>query len=321
MFSHFGEYAEKFKALNVHKKEGKSSPHKACLLLAVIDAAERGKLVTNRINIYDNSVLADMNLVNSFRGYMQVANPSGLAKISNPMLRMKSDGFWHLSPKPGRESYMKKIPQSGGYDYQYLRENVDFIYLDDELHNILMDTGARSTLRDLLIDTWFPNCRQEMHLAASSAQEELEYEQNLKNDPLTQEKPPKDEVRKPVFRRLVLSAYDHCCAATGLRFLMLDGSSLLEAAHIKPFSISHDDRTANGMALEPTFHRAMDQYLIAPGPDLKWHVSVSLDERISGHKELKKLKGESLLIPRDRKHCPDKHALEWRLDRLYEREL
>jgi hypothetical protein len=47
-----------------------------------------------------------------------------------------------------------------------------------------------------------------------------------------------------------------------------------------PFSESQDDDSRNGIALAPTFRRALDRYLIAPGPDLKWHVSPVLDSRI-----------------------------------------
>jgi putative restriction endonuclease len=60
----------------------------------------------------------------------------------------------------------------------------------------------------------------------------------------------------------------------------------VEAAHLIPFSESHDDDPRNGIALAPTLHWALDRYLIAPGPDYKWHVSPVLDSRIRDNTEL-----------------------------------
>ncbi len=313
------KYAKKFRALRVHKQGETISPHKPCMLLAVVDVAERGDLAKNEIRVHDAPALADMTLIDSFRRYMKAAKPESPAKIANPLLRLKSEGFWHLSPRHGGATGFDKLPRNGGDDYRYLRDNVEFIHLDRDLHELLMDEGTRSTIRECLIDHWFPECREEMYAAVVAGREQFEYEQQLEDpsSPLTQE--PQKEIRKPVFRRRVLHAYGYSCAATGLRFLELDVfPSLLDAAHIRPFADSHDDRTVNGIALQPTYHRAMDQFLIAPGPDLKWHVSNSLDDRINGHQELKKIDGESLIAPVEKRDLPDKHALQWRLERLHE---
>ena len=312
------KYAKKFQTLHVYKRGEEVAPHKACLLLAIVDVAERGNLVKNEIRIFDTPVLADMVLADCFRRYMRVVKPYSPAKIANPLLRLKTDGFWHLSPKDGHAGHVNTLPLGGGGDYKHLRKSVEFIYLDDELHELLMDERARSALRDCLIDRWFPECREEIYAAVTAGQKEFEYEKRLEEPSAIKVPEPQAEVRKPVFRRRVLSAYGHSCAATGLRFLMFDGSSLLEAAHIRPFADSHDDRTVNGIALQPTYHRAMDQFLIAPGPDMRWHASDSLDDRIDGHQELKKIDGKRLLAPMEKKYQPDEHALKWRFERLRE---
>ena len=56
----------------------------------------------------------------------------------------------------------------------------------------------------------------------------------------------------------------------------------VEAAHIHPFSEAGGDDPRNGLALTPDMHWAMDKHLIAPGEDLKWHVSPVLDRKRLG---------------------------------------
>jgi putative restriction endonuclease len=114
----------------------------------------------------------------------------------------------------------------------------------------------------------------------------------------------------------VTQIYDYRCAATGLRFLLPSGVAMVEAAHIHPFSESQDDDPCNGLALTPNMHWAMDRFLISPGPDLKWHVSDLLDDRIKDNEILLSLRGKPLFLPNDLRMVPKRDALEWRLDRL-----
>ena len=59
------------------------------------------------------------------------------------------------------------------------------------------------------------------------------------------------------FRRLVLQAYEHRCAITGIQLRLVD------AAHILPVGAPQStDDVANGLALSPTYHRAYDRGLI-----------------------------------------------------------
>ena len=122
--------------------------------------------------------------------------------------------------------------------------------------------------------------------------------------------------RTAAFRRLVLEAYDFRCAASRWRIVLPDYSVLVEAAHIVPFGESHDDRPQNGIALTPNFHWAMDKNIIAPGPDLKWHVSKALDDCIRENDPLLELEGRSVLLPKDKLFHPDAESLKWRLNQL-----
>ena len=98
--------------------------------------------------------------------------------------------------------------------------------------------------------------------------------------------------------------------------ILAGGSSLIEAAHIVPFSESHNDDPRNGMALTPTFHVALDRNLIAPGPDMKWRVSPLFNERIPDNRPFVKLAGQDVFYSGDDKYRSAKSCLEVRVGML-----
>ena len=125
--------------------------------------------------------------------------------------------------------------------------------------------------------------------------------------------------RSPAFRRKILEIYDHQCAACGLRIKLpaAQDVSFIDAAHLIPFSESHNDHPTNGLALCKNHHWAMDRNLIAPCPDHHWSVSLILDPRRStGEQELRNLAGKSLLLPQDQAFHPDADGLKWRCEQL-----
>ena len=235
----------------------------------------------------------DPTLAEIFERYVNAVKPGNPARIANPLLRLQSSGFWHLRARPGRESFLAKIPANGGDDSKFLRENVEFVYLDDALYLLLLDEHSRKELAICLIEAWFPDRRAEVEAVLNTGQQEFKYEQEtVRNPQQTGSSPPpefSEKVRRAAFRRGVLDAYDHSCAATGDRFLMLGSLTLLEAAHIRPFSESYDDRIVNGMALSP-----------------------------GGDRKLMDLDGEKILIPRDKAFLPATEVLEWRLEKFRE---
>jgi putative restriction endonuclease len=177
------------------------------------------------------------------------------------------------------------------------------------LFQFLQSPLDRDLLRETLVLHWFPDQAKQLfdHIGVT------EFELSLQAGATDKEKT--SPVRSSAFRRLVIEAYDFRCAATGWRILLPDYSSLVEAAHIIPFAETADDRPQNGLALTPTFHRALDKGMIAPGPDLKWHVSEQLD-RIPDNSPLLDLEGQDLRLPRDARYKPDLGALDWRLSNL-----
>lgn len=305
------KYIKAFRKLRVAK-----SPHKVCLLLGVIDLVERNSLSENKIYY-------EPPLIENFKRYLGKTRPESEASFETafyPMLHLANNQFWLLHHKPGKEDELAKFYKGQAKrSNKFVRENVAYASLDSDLYELLHDANARAELRKTLASAW-----PEDH-AIHNAPKETEYEIKLIEATLqgilcAQKDLPPKVVRRPVFRRLVLHAYGYKCAATRLRFDLPDETSLLEAAHIHPFSCSYDDRTVNGMALTPNIHRAMDRHLIAPGPDRKWHVSKYTGEETRENVTLRELDGREMLPTVEEINRPDKDALECRYEEFREME-
>ena len=269
-------------------------PHKPLLLLAAFDLIDEGLASPERIpwcqEIRDRFT-ARFLLV---RKHNDQNNPD------LPFRFLAGDGFWQAFEADGTTPIRREIRVSD-IGKVFARFTAGFEFL-------LANPGNRQLMREALISRYFPHLRSCDLTVASSipplsrvAEEPLEYG------------------RSPAFRRLILDIYDHQCAACGLRIRLPAGNdvSFIDAAHLIPFSESHNDHPTNGLALCKNHHWAMDRDIIAPGPDLHWHVSKRLDPRRSnGEKELHELVGKSVLLPKDPAFHPDESALTWRICRL-----
>ena len=293
------DYVEQFTTFRVHEVGGKKV-HKPVMLLTVIDLAERGVLLENKVR-YDDTL-------DGFREYAVAIRPDVRLDPWFPFYHLKTSPFWSLDRSDNiRPTHSAMQGRS--------------VALAPELHRLLCsDANARFELRKALIEHWFSDDRAAVWSVIERRQSPNRYERDLRQ---AQDVVPFDGVtdsaRSGAFRRLVLETYDYRCAATGWRILLPDRRAIVEAAHLIPWRESHDDRPSNGIALTPTFHRALDWHLIAPGPDMKWHVSKVLDKRIRDNQGFLELEGQPVLLPGAR-HRPTQQALEWRMDALLRRE-
>ena len=309
-------YQQKFARLNVNVAGGRASPHKICMLLAVLDLARSGGLTENRIYYAPPLLERYARFFDAVRSPTDHRNPYFPFFHLSGRLRGAGESFWHLHALPGREAVMESMDTARSN--AAILENVAFASLDEELFELLQVPDNVEALGDALSTAWFDRGLSELNVVVAHASEISRYEHQLRAGPSLNARPqtPPAYVRDPAFRRVVTELYDYRCAATGLRLVLPDGTAMVEAAHIHPFSEAQDDDPRNGLALTPNMHWAMDHDLIAPGPDFKWHVASRLDSRIADHRPLLDLAGKELLKPREARMFPKLESLQWRVARL-----
>ncbi len=297
MISTTEHYEECFYDLNTGIVGDHERPHKPAMLLAVMDLIE-----AREINL--NLIPFSTALRERFTFYYDIVKLGNDQNTPlNPYFYLRSEDFWSHVATPGNEAVVKALssPPTMGK----LPTIIQGAALAPDLWNAVTDATQRSLLRDVLISRYFPQHRNLLlnsQIAINAIMEdEAEYQV---------------PGRSAGFRRIVVQAYEHQCAACGLRLRRPDGATIVDAAHIIPFSESQNDHPRNGLALCKNHHWAMDRSLIAPSPDHLWLVSQELDSRQAGEMELISLSNRSLILPKEKAYHPLPEALEWRKVRL-----
>lgn len=310
------DYKRKLTHLNVNQVHGRASPHKICMLLAVLDLARSGALRENYITYSPGLLERYSHYFNAVRAPGDHPNPYFPFFHLKGRLTNHEESFWHLHPLPGREVFVQGMRSARSSSD--ITDNISHVELDLGLFELLQDANEIDRLSDALATHWFDRGLSDLNIVVAQGKQISAYEhklRDLKVESAAQTSPP-EYVRNPAFRRLVTDIYDYRCAATGLRMVLPDGTAMVEAAHIYPFCNSGDDDPRNGLALTPDMHWAMDATLIAPGPDYKWHVSKQLDSRIPDHRVFTELQGKPLFLPKEQRMYPRQDVLEWRLSNL-----
>lgn len=305
-------YLHAFLTLNVNRAGGRPSPHKPCMLLAVLGLAEAGDLRQNKIR-FDPALLERY-----MKFFAVVRTESDHANPYYPFFHLKSEHFWHLQPLPGREAVVEAMTTARSV--AAITDNIAWVSLDPDLHALVLDESSRTALREDLLAAWFGSQRKQLEPVLDEERGSDHYETLLrdaaKGEYQLPNEMPLEPARSAAFRRIVSENYDYRCAASGWRIILPEGRVMVEAAHLIPFAETYNDDPRNGIALAPTFHWALDAHIIAPGPDYAWHVSKVLDERVADNQPLLALAGMTLMLPKERALWPKTEALEWRLRHL-----
>ena len=122
-------------------------------------------------------------------------------------------------------------------------------------------------------------------------------------------------VRDPMFRRLVLSAYDERCAFTGLKIINGGGRAEVQAAHIRPVEANGPDSVRNGLALSGTVHWMFDRGLLSMTNDHE----ILLSRHINDIDSVERLitKGRQAIIPDTAHLQPHPAFLDWHRSEVF----
>jgi len=120
------------------------------------------------------------------------------------------------------------------------------------------------------------------------------------------------------FRRIVIKAYDHRCALCGVRIITPEQHSVVDAAHIVPWSKSQNDDIRNGMALCKLCHWAFDEGMMGVSDNYNVITSRQIAAAPNVPGFLLTLSGRGIILPHNRDLWPAQeylaeHRREWRL--------
>lgn len=149
--SDLNKYSEYFSNLRTAKKLGLPAPHKAVLLLSVMELVEAGVITGNRIELSERLEKTFLKLWKRYVGTSVVFQ----AKVATPFWHLQNEPFWNLYLNNGKDLSTVISP----YSVSRLRENTHSI-IDQELFELMREEDSRARLRVLLISQYL----QEQHI-------------------------------------------------------------------------------------------------------------------------------------------------------------
>jgi putative restriction endonuclease len=133
---------------------------------------------------------------------------------------------------------------------------LEYGHFDPELFQIFTDPTARQVILLALLSAYFSETQQSYFNNKQSGEGYYhDLQEYILNEPEAQFKTIRIEteedvfVRGGLFKKLIPMVYNNTCCITGMRLESTFGHNFIDACHIMPFSVSHDDKVNNGFGI------------------------------------------------------------------------
>ena len=112
---------------------------------------------------------------------------------------------------------------------------------------------------------------------------------------------------------------DYGLPTTVYRMITPEGHTIVEAAHIRPWADSQDDRPANGLALCRLCHWSFDRGFMDVGTDYEVLVSPLARSEQNNPGHIMTLEQRPIFTPEEERHIPDQDCLGWHREEVFRR--
>ena len=143
------DYMELFSNLHTNKQKGEKAPHKAIMLISVIELIATRHISTNKIAFTDELEACFFKNWERYIGETLVYKP----KPGTPYWHLNSEPFWQLIPFVGGYAAIVELQKSNPYSSKIIREYIKYAILDKRLFELLQDEANREKLRRALFDS------------------------------------------------------------------------------------------------------------------------------------------------------------------------
>jgi hypothetical protein len=173
------DYVEVFKELRTNIKYGRKSPHKAILMLTVIELYEQNVLTENEI-FYDEK-LKSMFLKIWNRVFPD--EPLFHSEAYLPFWYLQSDSFWHIIPFRGKEDILSLMRDANIKPSEAkLLDSVKSVELDDDLYFLMTISSGRSSLKRALLETYTTLSEEQIDKLAESTDNLVDHSLSAMNE-------------------------------------------------------------------------------------------------------------------------------------------
>lgn len=287
------------------------APHKPILLLTLIELIDKGLVPDNRFEV-------NVDLVGLFQeNWRLLVTTAHQPDFTQPFYYLQSDKvngqpFWSLHAYPGFQinAYIRSV--------HTLESTVAYGAFSEDLFRLLLTRENRAEVRDTLLAMYFPE-QKSFYYEHKQLNDGFYHEVQalVLNSPEVRYKRVSIEteedvyVRSGLFKRYIPQLYQDTCAMTGMLMRSTFKYNFIDACHIVPFAVTHDDKVTNGIALCPNLHRAFDRGLVSVDEEYRILVSTNIDEDTAHPYSLTGLEGKSIVLPKQSQYRPSQDNLGW----------
>ena len=305
-----------FSNLNVDKNKNyytcNLAPHKPILLLSILLLTENDRIDLENIKI-------DLYLRETWSELWSCLDYAHPGPIYLPFYHLKNDGFWHIS-------YYEQASRGQPRSVKQINKRIKRAYIDRSVIPFFEQDQTRKELINTLLNAGYFSTKEIANLTQKIKEidESFVYQEKLQklvNDEFRERPdityPGLTPSRDPAFRRLVLEAYHESCAICHMKLDNSLGISIIDAAHILPFSQFHNDDVRNGLSLCKLHHWLFDHGLLTVDTKYTIHVSQKIDYEYP-KKLLRKYHDQQILLPQEEKNLPSSVALSWHKNNVFD---
>lgn len=219
-----------------------NAPHKPLLLLALLDMAESGEIVSRAFT-------RSPGLVLRFRSYGCIAADRWPTRLDPrmPFYYLSTQGFWDPLDAEMRRAHSA--------------ESCIVCEMHPEFYELLMDPGFRLKARMVLISRYFEPAERIGLFESMGLQAAISEPKGAERILGEAVEAAKRKGRNARFAVRVVADYRYTCALTGYQCTTGDGGSIVDAAHIEAWARTQNDDVTNGLALSKNAHWMFDEGL------------------------------------------------------------
>ena len=143
------DYIELFANLHTNKQQGKKAPHKAIMLISVIELIASRHILSNQIEFTEELENCFLKNWKRYIGESFIFKP----KAGTPFWHLNSEPFWQLIPFEGGYERIVELQKGNPYSPSTIRKNIKYAVMDKELYELLQDEANRTILQNTLINS------------------------------------------------------------------------------------------------------------------------------------------------------------------------
>lgn len=299
------------------------APHKPILLISIIQLIRNNVITTNRIFITPELVL-------SFKSnWNNLVNTGHTPNFSLPFFHLKNDQFWTLTANIDYQQTFLKLKSINSF--KKLKDTIAFAEINKKLFILLRNNETNLLLEQFLIKEYFGIINYD-YLKIDSSKIELKIEDEILNEDKTTYQARINElhrtldenefeeelfIRGGLFKKTIPKIYNYQCCISGMKIDTIKNAQMVDACHIIPFRISHDDTIPNGLSLSPNLHRAFDRGLITINRDYIVRISPTITDNKSVY-SISQFNGNQIILPIKTKWYPSTASLIWHTKEVFQ---